>query len=1285
MVFTRDIVHSKITELWTSVDSYKRSEANKYLLEFQESIQAWQICNELLRLNSEPEVQYIAAQTLCKKLSNNHKELIENGGSKIVFEQIYSKFISEYLESSCNHNSNGSMSTSPFLSKIGEGLSYLIVTGVLDGSWPDGFDTCLKIRDLNCGLKLNESSITKEWIILNMFRYIPDSCNMLENNKKLMLIENILPKTLDYISECITFILVDQENNYNVVNKKLLDLMLDILIEYFEKFEIPLFNHKALSVVVSKLLETNLYIAPYRLAELFVRGLPRCSYYMQKQGNVVDSPNGIYTLIEDSNNNVHITIKFSTESETAVIMSLLNYLKKLYEKLRQIPLPSNNINNCELNKNCNDVDNNNSTNQMIRINTWSTLKMNVPQIDLDEETERSILSWSGVIFSLLEGYPIMFIVSTLPEIKSIIQNKKLENPLFFLSDMLLLLLTLNIRIPGVLVNMWCTLRDILNEGIINKEQAFLIASTFITPAIQSLATQCRTDFYYWERQGINDNSILNARIVTYSNFGLKDVKLDDSLEEFLDFLDTVSIHINDIYFFLQSIGTTHSYSFMNYIQHSLLACSNENDHVGCVVFLRFLDTLIESSNTLEGITSSIIELLCTSIPKVQSCMYQVTLLIQKSAHLFSDSKYSQIWLLCIKYLIDISQNTNLILVSTTFEELCQFGVDHIKNNPNSYQILYELSQGIIQVINFKLKFLSGENLYSNISKIDENIGFIGGYSYLLCYTMLNNNKSISELSDSIKSFIYNAINITIDNIQTTLFSPLSTPNDNNDTQVVSQCCYIWSIFVLLKILKSCMFCMENNLNSDSTICNGVNVSFNDNNPINNCNNTIPVKLSLLLGNIFSKNDQKMYMLGEKLKSLLFNSFNLYSESQGFGVALISHMMYQHKRNISLHNLMVCTRRSFTGGESCLSCPKDIIISMCCLILRYISLTWSSSVISELNGYNNLVQNNNIVNEQWCTWEYAYSNIKESIFRLKNDLNMSINEHNNISNNSIGNNHINISNIISNNNTISIKQRHGGCTLLLHEILKKINLQEKDNIVNIMHNDGIDAILYEFWINKFYTISNGELSRSIEPFFLWQTSQLGTANKMTSSVHTLLTSDYFLYSLDIGIRSLQFKDKQLLNTILTYLTKLSNAIHIFGQSHIIWNDNLNKLIIYLMCNYHSYENNNLMLQTCKLLTSIIDYYPQIFFLTINEMYSKDYSQIYPELLVNPFYNIKQADIINFSFKNLRGPKLRQFITDFANITNGIINISDFLTKYQLLLSSGNNGNTDINSSGPIIIS
>ncbi|KAH8739132.1 hypothetical protein FG386_000999 [Cryptosporidium ryanae] len=1279
MVFTRDIVHFKINELWTSADSWKRAEANKYLLEFQESTQAWQVCSELLRFNSEPEVQYIAAQTLCKKLSNNNREVIDNGGSKIVFEQIYLKFISEYLENSVNDTGNISKLTSPFLSKIGEGLSYLIITGVIDGSWTDGFEKCIRIKDLNCGLKIDEGNLIKEWIILNMFRYIPDSCSLLDNNKKQLLIENTLPKILDYISECITCILSNPVNNCNDVNKKLLDLMLDILIEYFEKFEIPLFNHKALSVVISKLLETDFYIAPYRLAELFVRGLPRCSYYMQKQGNIVDSLNCIYKLIEDSNSNIHITIKFPNESETVVIASLLKYLKKLYEKLRQIPVPSN-VNNVEFNTNNNDNNCNNGSNQMIRINTWSTLKMNVPQIDLDEETERSILSWSGVVFSLLEGYPLMFVVSELPEIKNFIQNKKLENPLFFLSDMLLLLLTLNIRIPGVLVNMWCTLRDILNEGIINKDQAFLIASTFVTPAIQTLATQSRTDFYYWEREGINENSILNARIVTYSNFGLKDVKLNDSLEEFLDFLDTVSMHINDIYFFLQSIGTSHSYSFMNYIQHSLLACSNENDPLGCVVFLRFLDTLIESSNTLEGITSSIIELSCTSIPRVQSCMYQVTLLIQKSAHLFSDSKYSQIWLLCIKYLIDISQTTNLVLVSTTFEELCQFGVDHIKNDPNCYQILYELSQSIIQVINLKLKFSSDGNLYNNISKIDENIGYVGGYSYLLCYTMLN-NKNINDLSDSLKSFIYHTINITINNIPSTLFSHLSSPNNNENMEMTSQCCYIWSIFVLLKILKSCMFCMENNLKNESFVGDGVNISFSDNN-LSNSSNMIPVKLSLLLGNIFSKNDQEMYILGEKLKSLLFNSFNLYSESQGFGVVLISNMMYQHTRNISLHNLMVCTRRSFTGSDNCLSCPKDIIISMCCLILRYISFTWSSSVVSELSG-NISTKNDSIVNDQWCTWECTYNNIKKSILYLKNDLNVLICDQNNIvNNNSINNNEINMNNIVANNNTVSIKQRHGGCTLLIHEILKKVNSQEKDEIVNIMHNDGIDTILYEFWINKFYTISNYEISRSIEPFFLWQTSQLGTDIKVTSSLHKLLTSSYFIYVLDIGIRSLQFNDKQLINTILIYLTKLSNFIHTIGQNHIIWNGNLNKLIAYLMCNYHKYDGNNLMLQTCKLLTSIIDFYPDIFFQTINEMYSKDYSQVYPELSINPFYNIKQDSIINFSFKTLRGPKLRQFITDFANITNGIINANDFLNKYQVLLSSSNNGTI---SSVPIVIS
>ncbi|KAH8584421.1 uncharacterized protein ELE39_002515 [Cryptosporidium sp. chipmunk genotype I] len=1389
MSFTRELVHLKILELWTSNDSLKRAEANKYLLEFKDSFQAWQICSELLEMSMEPEVKYVAAQTLCQKLSNCQNEVNAVGGPKIIFDQIYLRTISEILRSGVGGNS-----MSQLLSKLGEGLSYLIILGISDGSWMEGFESCLRISQpyfvgQGTGLEL--------WIILNTFRYIPVAGVLLESQKRPMLIQSTLPRILDFLSESITKVLSDSTgvaggnhggngnsggtgSENQTINQKLLELSLEILVEYFEKFEIPLFTHSPLSLAISNLLKSDICIAPYKLAELFVRGLPRCSFYMQKQGLIGD-PNSIFTLIEDVNG-LHVSLKFPSEAETTVMMSLLNYLKLLYDKLRQIPLPVNNNNNGNGNNNINiaghtnHVPNHQDTvsgdhSQMIRINTWSTLKMNVPQIDLDEDTERSILSWSGVIFSLLEGYSTIFIIGELPEVKNRCnsQRKILDNPLSFLPEMISLLLMLHVKIPGVLVNMWCTLRDLVNEGVITKDQGLSIAGLLITPAIQSLATQCRTDFFYWEKLGINENSIMNARISTYSNFGLKELTLDDSVEEFLDFLDTATLHINDIYFFLLSLGASHGQGFVTYIQHSLISCSNEKDPIGCVVFLRFSDTLIEATNSLQGTVSNILELACTTLPKTQSCIYQITLLLQKSAHLLVDHEYAPIWLLSLKYLIQISQKSNLLLLSSTFEELCQLGVDHIVNNPNCDQILLELSQSVIQVVTSKLQFSSDTNLYSNISMIDENIGFVGGFVHILSYTMIKKNQSVQVLAQALKSFLYHMIHSTIEQIPQ-VYNNTSFSN-NIDIGVVPQCCWIWSTYVFLKILKSFTFCLENTNNngylsknnyhgnltglgleylagggspkmggdhfvmgSNNNVGdnnNGINNNSIGNNNVNgnninisnstssNCSNTglnqtgysrLSINLIILIRNLFPPEDQQMFILGEKLKSLLFNSFNLKSESQGYGVVLISSMMYQYSRNISLHNLMICTRRSFTGKESCLSCPKDVIVSICCLILRIISCTWSTNFSSinengdnnesNNNGSNN--KNNNVngncnnnganmgnnlssgdlhvhdgnpvveVNQgnQWCTWEFTYSNIKQSLLHLKDELD------------NIGND--------ERASTMVIIQRHGCCTMLLYEIIRRLCIENRDNLVNMMQNDGINSLLYEFWIKKFCSITNVEISRSLEPFFMWQISILGNCHTPTLSVQILLSSQYLVPSLDIATRSLQFNDKYLLSSVLIYLTKLSTAIHSFSQIHGIWSEQLSRLLMVLFSVYHNFEKNTL-LQMCRFVSTLLEYFPNSFFMVLNGMFSPDFNRLHPEIGFNPFQdtNQQQQNMIVICFKSLKGgPRLRQFLSEISNVTNGICSMDDCLGKFEILLNSSNNSiNTGSpgSNNNPIIIS
>lgn len=1349
MSFTRETVHLRIQELWTSSDSLKRAEANKYLLDFKDSFQAWQICSELLDLNVEPEVKYVAAQTLCQKIASSQSEVHAIGGPRVIFDKIYLKTISESLRTGGCGNL-----MSQLLSKLGEGLSYLMILGISDGSWMEGFDSCLRISQpyfVGQGMGLDL------WIILNTIRYVPDASVLLESQKRPMLIQSVLPRILDFLSESITRLLSDSSGggDQSELNQKLLELTLDILVEYFEKFEIPLFTHSPLSLAISSLLKSDANIAPYRLAELFVRGLPRCSFYMQKQGAVGD-PGSIVTLIEDASG-LHVSLKFPSEAETAVMMSLLNYLKLLYDKLRQIPLPSSSHNNVT-GGNCSLVGGNHGSDesssggvssngnegmprglsgqdlggsscdqsQMIRINTWSTLKMNVPQIDLDEDTERSILSWSGVIFSLLEGYSTIFIIGELPEVKTRCssQGKILDNPLSFLPEMLSLLLTLHVRIPGVLVNMWCTLRDLVNEGIITKDQGLSIAGMLITPAVQSLATQCRTDFFYWEKLGIDENSIMNARISTYSNFGLKELTLDDSVEEFLDFLDTATLHINDIYFFLSSLGALHSQGFITFIQHSLMSCSNESDPVGCVVFLRFSDTLIEATNSLQGTVSSILELACSTLPKTRSCIYQITLLLQKSAHLLVDREYGPIWLLSLKYLIQISQQSNLLLVSSTFEELCQLGVDHIVGSPNCDPILLELSQSVVQVVTSKLQFSNDASLYSNISMIDENIGFVGGFVHILCYTMIKNNQSVPALAEALKSFLHRMVHSTIEQVpQVYNNASFST---YIDIGMMPQCCWIWSIYVFLKILKSFTFCLENcnsgeNLSKSSSHANlGGQLGFeyatsagaspktgsdhfsSQSNIYGTCSN-LEINLAVFIGHLFSTQDQQMFVLGEKLRSLLFNSFNLHSESQGYGVVLISSMMYQYSRNISLHNLMICTRRSFTGTESCLSCPKDIIVSMCYIVLRMISSTLSVSVNNSLSGSGASGESGSggasgggggaggglgscsIQGNNWCTWEFTYSKIKQRLLHLKSELD------------SAGGAERGGSGVGggpgaggSGSLTLIVRQRHGCCTMLLHEIIKRLPAESRDHLVSVMHNDGISSSLYEFWIKKFYSITNAEISRSMEPFFMWQISLLSNCQSPTLSIQMLLSSQYLAPTLDITVQSLQlFNDKYLLSSVLIYLTRLATAIRSFSQIHHVWNEHLGRILVVLFSVYHGFEKNSL-LQMSKFVSVVLESFPEVFFMVLNEMFSPEFGRgVHPEIRVNPFQdtNQQQQSIIVVCFKSLKGggpSRLRQFLSEISNVTNGVSSMDDCLGKFEVLFGSGNAGG-GVNSGNPIVIS
>ncbi|KAF7456725.1 importin-13 isoform X2 [Cryptosporidium felis] len=1269
MNFSRELVHSKILELWTSGDSLRRADANKYLLDFKESVQAWQVCKELLSSSSEPEVQYVAAQTLCQKVSTCRGEIQASGGPKVIFEEIYSGVISEKLR-------NGGVSISPLLGKLGEGLSYLVIMGISDGSWPEGFEYCLRISEPYFA---NQGTGSELWIVLNMLRYIPDASVFLESQKRPILIQSTLPRILDIISESISKIMTSIQSPSSLnseISQKLLEMCLDILTEYFEKFEIPLFTHKPLSSAISKLMKTEICVAPYRLAELFVRGLPRCSYYMQKQGAIGD-PNTVFTLAEDANG-LHILLKFPSEAETSIIMSLLDYLRLLYEKLRQVPLPSS------PSKTGHSSDSG-APPQMIRINTWSTLKMSVPQIELDEDTERSILSWSGVIFSLLEGYAAIFVIGESPEVKSRCgsQGKALNNPASFLPDMLSLLLTLHVRIPGVLVNIWCTLRDLVNEGVISKDQGLSIAGLLVTPAIQSLATQCRTDFFYWEKLGINENSIMNARISTYSNFGLKELTLDDSVEEFLDFLDTATLHINDIYFFLLSLGGSHGQSFVTYIQHSLLACSNEEDPVGCVVFLRFSDALIEAANSLQGTISNILELACTTLPKTPSCIYQITLLLQKSAHLLTDREFSSIWLLSLKYLIQMSCQSNLLLLASTFEELCQLGADHVLKNSNRDQILLELSQSVVQVVTSKLRFSPDNSLYANIGIIDENIGFVGGLVHILCYTMIRNNQPLEVMANTLKSFLFHTINSTMEHIPQVCNNASFESTIN--IGVVQQCCWIWSTYVFLKILKAFTFCLENNkagalgagIGVVSGVDSGVGCGTGNGSPTRSGaaeynslfrvgdNSKVALSLALLIQGIFSPQDQQMYILGERLKSLLFNSFNLDSESQGYGVVLISSMLFQYTRNISLHNLMLCTRRSFTGSESCLSCPKDVIVSICCLILRIISCTWSANISNGESGSPQLVLTAPNQVNQWCSWEYTYSNIKRSALSLKSELDTKSSDEKEFN--------------------LLIKQKHGSCTMLVQEILKRLPIESRDYLVNIMHNDGVESILYEFWIKKFFSITNTEISRSMEPFFMWQISQLGNNNAQSLSVQVLLSSQYLTPSLDVAARSLQLNDKYLINTVLVYLTKLTIVIHAFPQIHVIWTDQLPKLVLVLFSVYHNFEKNSL-LQMCKFVSQLLDCFSNSFFLVINEMFSPDFPRFHPEIKVNPFQDANQQEqsVILACFRNLRGPRLRQFLQEISNVTNGINSMNNCLSKFQVLLVPvGERGLA--NNTNPITIS
>ncbi|OII77631.1 hypothetical protein cand_014470 [Cryptosporidium andersoni] len=1211
MQFTSELVSSKVLQLWGSNDFSARSEANRYLMEFQESPLAWNVSQELLENSRELEVQYTAAQTLCYKVSHNLNEFETCGGSISTIKESYFNFICKYLQSNTGDN------TIILLSKISEGFSYLIVYDLTKGNCSEDFEKCLRISE---PFFLNKGTGIELWITLNIMRYMPDACKKFEAQEQLIF--QLLSRILSFLSESLICCISSQTflNNHNMKHK-LLDLLIDILIEYFEKLEAPLFRHLTLSQSISQLMQADICIAPYRMAELFVRGLPRCSYYMQKiipLGN----PGSICKTYED-NQTLNFDVEFPYEGETLIIKSLLIYLRSLFDKLRNIPLASEKTSMVSIDE----------FHQMIRMKTWSGLKMEIPQIQLDNETERSILSWSGVIFNLLEGYSQLFI---LDETSTQNSGLNINNPLTFLPKMLSLLLSLHIRIPGVLANIWCTLRDLVNENILSHSQGVQLASSLVTPAIHSITIQCRDDYYYWEQLGITRDSIILYKQRNIGHDELKSTEQEDdsAIDEYCNFLDTANIHIGDIYFFLSSLGSNYASEFITFIYHSLMECCREDDSTGCIVFLRFADSLIESTNSLQGPMSNIIEFSCISIPKTQSCIYQVVLLLQKAAFLLSDKSFQNIWFTSLKYLLDVSECCNLTLISSTFEEICQFGADHILNSLHSDQILLELSERVILIIQHKIKFCSNESIYSNLSKIDENIGLVGGIVHCICYTMINSNKSIEDIAKILQAFLFHLVKKTLypDTIHiSTQLTSSDIPNSYNLNTEEPILNGIWTLYVLYKILKifTLLFC------SSETDTNLASIS-------QKVLRTPSQQLILFLQAIFS-NSKQFGNFEYNIGHLILNSISLPSESQGYGVIIFASILQQHSRNIPLRQLMFTNKRNFLKeNPNCLLCLNDIIIAISCLILRIISDSWSVEQDQDPSNIS--------VEKSWFHWNSVYYKfVRQHLVDIKE----------------------------MEQNPITLIKKHGACTIIVCSILKKLPQIKREEFINSMKNDYTEIMLYEFWIRKAQTIKNIEIYRIIEPLFQWQITYIGNSHILSNSAQSIISSPYLNSCLSIALQALESKDKFLINTVLTYLSRLCTIIHISGKYPNAWKVHFSSIIVVLFSNY-PYFHKNLIIQTCRLVSSLLECFPDDFLEIINRIIFPDINNNQVDNRTNPFRytSREQNKIITRCFQNLRGAKLRQLLIDISNIVNGTIDAKDCLLPYELYLQNMNQGNTSI---------
>ncbi|KAJ8927136.1 hypothetical protein NQ314_020409 [Rhamnusium bicolor] len=178
-----DLVISAVSALYNNPNRTEKERASQWLLEFQKSVHAWTVADELLHLKSDVETCYFAAQTMRTKIHQSFHELpIE----------VHNSLRDSLLE---------------HISQINEGTSTVIVTQL-----------CVALADLALQMPswqrvtldlINKFSQTNIWPLLEILTVLPEELESrsvrLGENRRVEVLEDMkfcAPTVTEFLKHC---------------------------------------------------------------------------------------------------------------------------------------------------------------------------------------------------------------------------------------------------------------------------------------------------------------------------------------------------------------------------------------------------------------------------------------------------------------------------------------------------------------------------------------------------------------------------------------------------------------------------------------------------------------------------------------------------------------------------------------------------------------------------------------------------------------------------------------------------------------------------------------------------------------------------------------------------------------------------------------------------------------------------------------------------------------------------------------------------------------------------